>query len=105
MAEAKYPRDLQTTVFGVATALKRNPQIGPAGPHLIIPYSLDANDMRFVNPQGLGAAMNSSPISRTALTCCMPNATLRRVPTRLQIAQHWHAHLSHLAGNAFDTGS
>ncbi len=25
----------------------------PAGPHLIIPYSLDANDMRFVNPQGL----------------------------------------------------
>jgi putative urate catabolism protein len=25
---------------------------GPHGPHLIIPYSLDANDMRFVNPQG-----------------------------------------------------
>ena len=25
---------------------------GAAGPHLIIPYSLDANDMRFVNPQG-----------------------------------------------------
>jgi putative urate catabolism protein len=25
---------------------------GPAGPHLIIPYTLDANDMRFVNPQG-----------------------------------------------------
>ncbi|HEY2526429.1 MAG TPA: allantoinase PuuE [Xanthobacteraceae bacterium] len=25
---------------------------GPNGPHLIIPYSLDANDMRFVNPQG-----------------------------------------------------
>jgi hypothetical protein len=22
------------------------------------------------------------------------------VPTRLQIAQHWHAHLSHLAANA-----
>ena len=22
------------------------------GPHLIIPYSLDANDMRFINPQG-----------------------------------------------------
>jgi hypothetical protein len=35
----------------------------------------------------------------------MPNATLRRVPTRLQIAQHWRAHLSHLAGNAFDIGS
>ena len=25
---------------------------GPKGPHLIIPYTLDANDMRFVNPQG-----------------------------------------------------
>jgi len=25
---------------------------GPHGPHLIVPYSLDANDMRFINPQG-----------------------------------------------------
>jgi putative urate catabolism protein len=25
---------------------------GPKGAHLIIPYSLDVNDMRFVNPQG-----------------------------------------------------
>jgi allantoinase len=24
----------------------------PNGPHLVIPYTLDANDMRFVNPQG-----------------------------------------------------
>lgn len=28
---------------------------GPKGPHLIIPYSLDANDMRFINPQGFGS--------------------------------------------------
>jgi len=28
---------------------------GPKGPHLIIPYSLDANDMRFINPQGFSA--------------------------------------------------
>ena len=28
---------------------------GPKGPHLIIPYSLDANDMRFVNAQGFGS--------------------------------------------------
>jgi putative urate catabolism protein len=28
---------------------------GPKGPHLIIPYSLDANDMRFINPQGFAA--------------------------------------------------
>jgi putative urate catabolism protein len=26
--------------------------IGPNGPHLLIPYTLDANDMRFINPQG-----------------------------------------------------
>lgn len=29
---------------------------GPKGPHLIIPYSLDANDMRFINPQGFGSS-------------------------------------------------
>jgi allantoinase len=28
---------------------------GPKGPHVIIPYSLDANDMRFVNPQGFSS--------------------------------------------------
>jgi peptidoglycan/xylan/chitin deacetylase (PgdA/CDA1 family) len=27
---------------------------GPKGPHLLIPYSLDANDMRFINAQGFG---------------------------------------------------
>ncbi len=27
---------------------------GPKGPHLIIPYTLDANDMQFVNAQGFG---------------------------------------------------
>ena len=27
---------------------------GPKGPHVIVPYTLDANDMRFVNPQGFG---------------------------------------------------
>jgi putative urate catabolism protein len=25
---------------------------GPKGPHLIMPYTLDANDMRFISPQG-----------------------------------------------------
>jgi putative urate catabolism protein len=28
---------------------------GPKGPHLIIPYTLDANDMRFINPQGFSS--------------------------------------------------
>lgn len=27
---------------------------GPKGPHVLIPYSLDTNDMRFVNAQGFG---------------------------------------------------
>ena len=28
---------------------------GPRGPHLVIPYTLDANDMRFATPQGFNA--------------------------------------------------
>ncbi len=28
---------------------------GPAGPHLVIPYTLDANDMRFASPQGFNS--------------------------------------------------
>jgi putative urate catabolism protein len=28
---------------------------GPNGPHLIIPYALDANDMRFINAQGFAS--------------------------------------------------
>jgi putative urate catabolism protein len=27
---------------------------GPKGPHVIVPYTLDANDMRFINSQGFG---------------------------------------------------
>jgi putative urate catabolism protein len=29
---------------------------GPKGPHVIVPYTLDANDMRFVNPQGFAGS-------------------------------------------------
>jgi putative urate catabolism protein len=29
---------------------------GPKGPHIIVPYTLDANDMRFVNPQGFSGS-------------------------------------------------
>ncbi len=28
---------------------------GPKGPHLIVPYTLDANDMRFINAQGFAS--------------------------------------------------
>ena len=28
---------------------------GPRGPHLIVPYTLDSNDMRFATPQGFNS--------------------------------------------------
>jgi putative urate catabolism protein len=112
---------------------------GPNAPHLIIPYSLDANDMRFVNAQGFGdgdqfftylkdsfdvlyAEGETSPrMMSVGLHCRVVGrpgraAALMRfldyitshekvwVPTRLQIAQHWHANLMHLAENAWDIG-
>ena len=108
-------------------------------PHLVIPYSLDANDMRFVNAQGFGdgdqfynylkdsfdvlyAEGESSPkMMSIGLHCRVVGrpgraAALMRfldyiashdkvwVPTRLQIAQHWHAHMKHLAANAWRIG-
>jgi putative urate catabolism protein len=108
---------------------------GPTGRHLIIPYSLDANDMRFVNPQGFGggdqffaylkdsfdvlyAEGETSPkMMSVGLHCRIAGrpgraAALIRfldyigkhervwVPTRLQIAQHWHANLAYLAEHA-----
>jgi putative urate catabolism protein len=108
-------------------------------PHLVIPYTLDANDMRFVNPQGFGGGdefftylkdsfdvlyaegATSPKMMSVGLHCRVVGrpgraASLMRfldyvmkhehvwVPTRLQIAQHWHANLSHLAENAADIG-
>jgi putative urate catabolism protein len=108
-------------------------------PHLVIPYTLDANDMRFVNAQGFGGGKEfftylkdsfdvlyaegatAPKMMSVGLHCRVVGrpgraAALNRfldyigkhervwVPTRLQIAQHWHAHLGHLAGNAFDIG-
>ena len=113
---------------------------GAAGSHLVIPYSLDANDMRFVNAQGfsngeqfftylkdsfdvLYAEGATYPkMMSVGLHCRIVGrpgraAALLRfldyiaghekvwVPTRLQIAQHWHAHLAHLAEAAPDIGS
>ncbi len=108
-------------------------------PHLVIPYTLDANDMRFVNPQGFGGGeefftylkdsfdvlyaegATSPKMMSIGLHCRVVGrpgraASLMRfldyvmqhervwVPTRLQIAQHWHANLNHLAGHAFNIG-
>jgi putative urate catabolism protein len=108
-------------------------------PHLVLPYTLDANDMRFVNPQGFGggeefftylkdsfdvlyAEGETSPkMMSVGLHCRLVGrpgraAGLMRfldyigkhdrvwVPTRLQIAQHWHANHRDLAAGAFDIG-
>jgi putative urate catabolism protein len=112
---------------------------GALQPHLVIPYTLDANDMRFVNPQGFGGGEEfftylkdsfdvlyaegaiSPKMMSVGLHCRVVGrpgraASLMRfldyvmrhehvwVPTRLQIAQHFHANLSHLAENAADIG-
>jgi peptidoglycan/xylan/chitin deacetylase (PgdA/CDA1 family) len=108
-------------------------------PHLVIPYTLDANDMRFVNAQGFGGGeefftylkdsfdvlyaegATSPKMMSIGLHCRVVGrpgraASLMRfldyiqkhervwVPTRLQIAEHWHANLKHLAEHAFNIG-
>jgi putative urate catabolism protein len=110
-----------------------------SGPHLVIPYTLDANDMRFVNTQGFGGGEEfftylkdsfdvlytegetSPKMMSIGLHCRVVGrpgraASLARfldyimkhervwVPTRLQIAQHWHSNHGHLATSAFDIG-
>ena len=112
---------------------------GPDGPHLIMPYSLDANDMRFVNAQGFGggdqfftylkdsfdvlyAEGETSPrMMSVGLHCRVVGrpgraASLMRfldyvkshdrvwIPTRLEIARHWHANFADLAANALTIG-
>jgi putative urate catabolism protein len=106
---------------------------------LIIPYTLDNNDMRFINAQGfsegeqfftylkdafdvLYAEGETAPkMMSVGLHCRLVGrpgraAGLKRfldyigghervwVPTRLQIAQHWHDKLAHLAADAFEIG-
>jgi putative urate catabolism protein len=112
---------------------------GADGPHLIIPYSLDANDMRFINAQGFGGGdqfftylkdsfdvlyaegATSPKMMSVGLHCRVAGrpgraAAVNRfldyiaghdkvwVPARLQIAEHWHAHHKHLAGEAWEIG-
>lgn len=106
---------------------------------LVVPYTLDANDMRFATAQGfnsgedffhylkdafdvLYAEGETAPkMMSVGLHCRLVGRPGRAaglirfldyigkhervwVPTRLQIAQHWHASLGHLADNAFDIG-
>lgn len=108
-------------------------------PHLVIPYTLDANDMRFINAQGFPGGdsfytylkdsfdvLYAEGATRPAmmsvgLHCRVVGrpgraAALIRfldyiqshehvwIPTRLAIAEHWHANLKHLAEDAFEIG-
>ena len=50
---------------------------GPKGPHLVIPYTLDANDMRFASPRASIRATSSTPISKTRSTCSTKKARPR----------------------------
>ena len=112
----------------------KGPKVGSA-PQLIIPYTLDANDMRFINPQGFGGGdefftylkdsfdllydegETSPKMMSVGLHCRVVGrpgraASLIRfldyiqkhervwVPTRLEIAEHWHNNLAHLAESA-----
>lgn len=112
---------------------------GATEPHLVIPYTLDANDMRFINAQGFPGGdafytylkdsfdvLYAEGATRPAmmsvgLHCRVVGrpgraAALIRfldyiqshehvwIPTRLAIAEHWHANLKHLAEDAFEIG-
>lgn len=108
---------------------------GPKGPHLIIPYTLDANDMRFINPQGFATGeqffdylkdafdllyaegAEAPKMMSVGLHCRLVGrpgraAGLGRfldylarfdkvwIPTRLDIARHWHREHKALAASA-----
>ena len=46
--------------------------------HLVVPYTLDTNDMRFARPADSAAATSSSPICATHSTCSTPRASRAR---------------------------
>ncbi len=51
----------------------------PAGePHLVIPYTLDTNDMRFASPQGFNSGEQFLAICVTRSMCYMPRAKPHR---------------------------
>jgi len=51
---------------------------GSTAPQLVVPYTLDCNDMRFAMPQGFSHGMRFLSIYATPLMCTMPKAPSTR---------------------------
>lgn len=58
---------------------------GAEHPHLVVPYTLDTNDMRFAAPQGSIPPTISLPTCATPLMYCMPK---EEAPKMLSIGMH-----------------
>ena len=59
---------------------------GRQGPHLIIPYSLDANDMRFINPQGFENAESFFIYLRDTFDCLYAEGATK--PKMMSVGLH-----------------
>ena len=59
---------------------------GPKGPHLIIPYTLDANDMRFINPQGFPDGEAFFTYLRDSFDCLYGEG--ERAPKMMSVGLH-----------------
>jgi hypothetical protein len=55
-------------------------------PHLVVPYTLDTNDMRFSLPQGFSQADDFFQYLRDSSTRCMPRAT--KAPKMMSVGMH-----------------
>jgi len=59
---------------------------GPRGPHLVIPYTLDANDMRFVNAQGFATGEDFFAYLRDAFDLLYAEG--ERAPKMMSVGLH-----------------
>jgi putative urate catabolism protein len=61
---------------------------GPEGPHLIVPYTLDANDMRFATPQGFNSGDQFFAYLRDSFDCLYEEG-LSGSPKMMSIGLHF----------------
>ena len=60
---------------------------GPNGPHLLIPYTLDANDMRFATPQGFNTGDHFFAYLKDSFDCLYQEG-VEGAPKMLNVALH-----------------